>query len=121
MWGVRVVWQGQTGEPSIPGASREVCGGRRNQPRKLQPGAFLSPSRATGGERLFLSLSQSMGCHPLMQGQDMGKGEAGRTHVPTGEAHHGQAAVQTLQGLPAPRKGTAPEAPVVIIRPPSVL
>ena len=61
VWGVHVVWQGRTREPSIPGALREVCGGRRNQPRKLQPGAFLCPPRAAGGERLFQSLSQRWG------------------------------------------------------------
>lgn len=61
VWGVHVVWQGQNWEPSIPGALREVCGGRRNQPRKLQPGAFLSPPRAAGGERRFQSLSQRWG------------------------------------------------------------
>ena len=58
---------------------------------------FSSQSRRRG--ETFSVPKPEVGCHPLMQGQDMGKGEAGRTHVPTGEAHHGQAMVQTLQGL----------------------
>lgn len=49
--------------------------GRVTSQVTLQPGAFLSPPRAAGAERLFQSLSWSLRSYPLIQGRNVGKGE----------------------------------------------